>query len=273
MSSKNVCKYEKYGHCKSKKDCRDHHPTEICKEPVCNVAKCAKRHPQPCRYYKAGNCRFNEFCKYDHEEQINTKELFEKIRNLENEKKKILEMYDHLNTRLSNLENGGQNEDNKKEANIDEDSKLDEDTQVNDDQSVSANETRKRKFQTEDVSNKPSKTLTQSKSKMLKKEIDVYTDTLKSLRNFKLKLRIIKKEDYIFGFKKTVKSKFEALENDCSDSSRCLLEHIEETTDKWTSYSTKKYNTNVEKDIDGMIRDIKTAMEVKMIESGQKLNI
>ena len=66
---------------------------------------------------------------------------------------------------------------------------------------------------------------------------------------------------------------FEALENDCSDSSRCLLEHIEETTDKWTSYSTKKYNTNVEKDIDGMIRDIKTAMEVKMIESGQKLNI
>ena len=83
----------------------------------------------------------------------------------------------------------------------------------------------------------------------------------------------LKKEDYIFGFKKTVKSKFEALENDCSDSSRCLLEHIGETTDKWTSYSTKKYNTNVEKDIDGMIRDIKTAMEVKMIESGQKLNI
>ena len=86
MSSKIVCKYEKYGYCKLKRDCKDYHPTEVCKEPVCNVAKCVKRHPQPCRYQKAGSCKFKEHCKYDHEDQINTKELLEKKRKLENEK-------------------------------------------------------------------------------------------------------------------------------------------------------------------------------------------
>ena len=82
MSSKNVCKYEKFGHCKLRKECKDYHPIEVCKEPVCKVVKCSKRHPQPCRYYKAGSCRFNEYCKYDHQEQLNTKELLVKIRNL-----------------------------------------------------------------------------------------------------------------------------------------------------------------------------------------------
>ena len=55
----------------------------------------------PHKYVK-GSCRFQEYCKYDHEDQINTNELLEKIRNLENEKKKILEMYENHFEKYSN---------------------------------------------------------------------------------------------------------------------------------------------------------------------------
>ena len=65
-------------------DCKDYHPIEVCKLPNCDVAKCLKRHPQSCRYFRSGSCRFKESCKYAHKEYINSNELLEKIKNLEN---------------------------------------------------------------------------------------------------------------------------------------------------------------------------------------------
>ena len=96
MTVKKICSYEKYGYCKSKNECKDHHPTEICSEPICNISKCVKRHPQVCRYFKTGNCRFKDACKYDHKKQINNKELLDRNINLENEIKEAKEKYSKL---------------------------------------------------------------------------------------------------------------------------------------------------------------------------------
>lgn len=86
MAAKNICKFEKYGFCKLKKQCKEYHPIEICKKQICNIGKCDKRHPQPCRYFRSGNCRFKKACKYEHREHINTNELFEIIENLKKDK-------------------------------------------------------------------------------------------------------------------------------------------------------------------------------------------
>ena len=87
MTAKNICKFEKYGFCKSKESCKDYHPVEICKKQVCNIGRCDKRHPQPCRYFRSGSCRFRDSCKYEHKEHINTTELLERIAKLEKDKK------------------------------------------------------------------------------------------------------------------------------------------------------------------------------------------
>ena len=84
---KKICKFEKFGYCKLKDECKDYHPTEICSLQICNVGKCFKRHPQPCKYFRSGSCRFKESCKYEHREKINTKELLDRIAKLENELK------------------------------------------------------------------------------------------------------------------------------------------------------------------------------------------
>ena len=79
MAHENICKWEKFGYCRKKKDCTDYHPSEVCNEEICNVSKCQKRHPQPCRFFRSGNCKFGESCKYDHKKQINDKELLGKM--------------------------------------------------------------------------------------------------------------------------------------------------------------------------------------------------
>ena len=179
MSSKNVCKYEKYGHCKLRKECKDYHPIEVCK-----VVKCSKRHPQPCRYYKAGSCRFNEYCKYDHKEQLNTKELLIKIRNLEKEKNKILQMYENLSKRIITLKENQQNKNRNEEKTIvDEAMNVDQETIVCDDHTRSFNESRKRKLpicDNEETSSQ--KNVTTTKTQTIKKENKVFEDTLKSLK-------------------------------------------------------------------------------------------
>ena len=109
MSVKNICKFEKYGHCKLKEDCKDYHPTEVCKDRVCNVTKCQRRHPASCRYFKSENCRFKKFCKYEHKEEANTDELKDMIVTLKTEIKKIKEKHSEeileLKKRFEHLEN------------------------------------------------------------------------------------------------------------------------------------------------------------------------
>ena len=93
MSVKNICKFEKYGHCKLKEDCKDDRPTEVCKDKGCNVTKCHRRHPVSCRYFRSGNCRFKKFCKYEHKVEADTDELKDRIVALETENKKMKENY------------------------------------------------------------------------------------------------------------------------------------------------------------------------------------
>ena len=87
MATKKICKFEKYGFCRSKESCKDYHPVEICQRQVCNIGRCDKRHPQPCRYFRSGSCRFKESCKYEHKEHVNTNELLQRMDKLEDEKK------------------------------------------------------------------------------------------------------------------------------------------------------------------------------------------
>ena len=83
MPSKMVCKYGKYGYCKLQWDCKDYHPPEVCKEPVCNVAKCMKRHPQPSSH--AGTTKneaigLKNIANMITKKKTNTNELLEKIK-------------------------------------------------------------------------------------------------------------------------------------------------------------------------------------------------
>ena len=169
MTSENICKFEKFGHCMRKKECPSFHPSEVCTERVCNVSKCLKRHPQPCRYYQAGSCRFGDYCKYDHKKQTEEKELVDKINKLENENRRITALYENnekelleriekletenkrisdlnenkmelLKTRMGHLENEyvsflkNQIEEQSKEETESVENKVYEDTLVNDDQ-------------------------------------------------------------------------------------------------------------------------------------------
>ena len=274
MPVKNVCKYEKYGHCKQKKDCKDHHPTEVCKEPVCNVAKCSKRHPQPCRYYKAGSCRFKEYCKYDHQEQINAKELLEKIRNLETEKSKILEMYENLNKRLNHLEKNNQrNVEDEEETNVHEDMKMDEDTLVFDDQNKKSKESKKRKLPTDDEDSSSQKNVTTNKITNLQKEVEVFTETLETLKIMKSKIKTSKKEHLISDLKKIIDNKKKALGNNCSVSTNYLIEEFEETLKKWKTCEMKTFIVNAERDLKKMTRDVIEQINLKTMEKNHLDNM
>ena len=268
MSSKNVCKYEKYGHCKLKKECKDYHPTEVCKEPVCKVAKCSKRHPQPCRYYKAGSCRFNEYCKYDHQEQLNTKELLVKIKNLEEEKNKILQMYESLSKRIFTLEENQKNKNRREEETIvDEAMNVDQETLVCDDHTKSFKESRKRKLPSCDNEEASSQeNVTTTKTKTIKKENEVYEDTLKGLKNIRLKLKTTKKEDFTKILKNFVERKMKEPENFSSHNTKSMIDYIEDTNRTFITYDAKMFKTNAEKDLNKLISDIEKAMNMLKME-------
>ena len=70
MAVKEICKFEKYGFCKSKDSCKDYHPV--------------------------GGCRFKDTCKYEYKEHVNTNELLDKMHRLEEEKKLQAERIDML---------------------------------------------------------------------------------------------------------------------------------------------------------------------------------
>ena len=96
MAVKEICKFEKYGFCKSKDSCKDYHPVEIFKRQFCSIGRCDQRHPQPSRYFRSGGCRFKDTCKYEYKEHVNTNELLDKMHRLEEEKKLQAERIDML---------------------------------------------------------------------------------------------------------------------------------------------------------------------------------
>ena len=175
------------------------------------------------------------------------------------EEKKIRK-WKNLSTRLSHLENNNQNKDKSEdEANVDKDIKNDEDTLVNDDQSKSSDESKKRKIPSDCGETSSKKT---SKMDILRKEIEVYDDTLKGLRNFKFKIRSTKKEESIKNLKNLVKEKQKILENFSNHNIRGMVEYIEDTNKELISYNAKTFSVKAEKDIDKLIKDIEKAMDM-----------
>ena len=83
MAIKNVCKFEKFGYCKLKEECKEYHPTEVCEKKNCNVSRCKRRHPKTCKFFESGYCKFKEACKYDHKEKVTVNELLERNIKLE----------------------------------------------------------------------------------------------------------------------------------------------------------------------------------------------
>ena len=145
MSVKNICNFHKYGYCKLQEECKDFHPTEICKNKSCRVSRCKRRHPKQCKYFKSGYCRFKKSCKYAHEEEIKVDDLLEKIIKLEKENMRFRHLNEQqaqaiflLNERLSIVESKSFL---KKYSKYDvEEVKMDEDTSVSDDHSNNLNQ-------------------------------------------------------------------------------------------------------------------------------------
>ena len=75
---------KKFGHCRLKHDCKSHHPTDICKDDLCEVRNCNLRHPQMCKWFlNFGSCNFGDGCYFDHGNILEKMELKKRIEVLE----------------------------------------------------------------------------------------------------------------------------------------------------------------------------------------------
>ena len=78
MATHNVCSFNKYGYCKYREICRNHHINELCVDFSCDDSNCALRHPIPCKYFrKYKKCKFNP-CAFKH---VDDKSDIEKLKN------------------------------------------------------------------------------------------------------------------------------------------------------------------------------------------------
>ena len=141
MTAKIVCNFEKFGYCKQRNECKDYHPTEVCKNENCKISRCRKRHPKQCKYFESGYCKFKESCKYDHTEKIKVNDLLDRIIRLEKQNARFRESNEQqeyainvLNERLSMAEIENKSLLRKLSKEHEEENKSDGDTLVTDDQ-------------------------------------------------------------------------------------------------------------------------------------------
>ena len=88
-----ICKYNKFGFCKLKDQCKKYHVNEACKEgSFCGqITICPLRHPKLCkRIVMEEHCKFQERCAYNHKRRHNIQfeekhELHEDVKNLKAE--------------------------------------------------------------------------------------------------------------------------------------------------------------------------------------------
>ena len=102
-----VCNYQKFGFCKYKDLCKNHHLKETCKNlSACvNSKSCQKRHPRVCRKQAIeGVCRFGAACAYHHQEENNNAEINVKVDELEKTVKEMAEKKDELEVKLKDME-------------------------------------------------------------------------------------------------------------------------------------------------------------------------
>ena len=102
-----VCQHFKYGFCKFGNSCKFKHIKEECKEHVCEIQGCEKRHPIECKYFRTyQRCKFGSYCLYKHlipQAQIaqsNLKHLEEKIENID---AKLSSLTETLNERIGKI--------------------------------------------------------------------------------------------------------------------------------------------------------------------------
>ena len=89
MAAQIVCRFNKFGFCKFKETCRNHHIKELCEDSSCDILSCDYRHPQVCKFYRDfGRCKYSEYCFYAHVDKEDISEisrsLTNKINDLEN---------------------------------------------------------------------------------------------------------------------------------------------------------------------------------------------
>ena len=78
MATQDVCRYNKFGFCKFKEECRIPHVNEVCDNSLCDIKNCVKRHPRKCKFYRYNRCKFKENCSFSHENQIDSEDTFSK---------------------------------------------------------------------------------------------------------------------------------------------------------------------------------------------------
>ena len=73
MAVENVCRYNKFGFCKFKSNCKNKHIEELCEDKSCYKMNCDKRHPKPCKYFvNFGVCKLGSICAYAHNQSVHT---------------------------------------------------------------------------------------------------------------------------------------------------------------------------------------------------------
>ena len=91
IGNKPICKYNKFGYCKYKMECKFVHKIKICEKNRCEITKCKDRHPKQCRFNL--KCRRRLTCMFKHEIKVidqlyNIKEeMKKKTENLQKKKK------------------------------------------------------------------------------------------------------------------------------------------------------------------------------------------
>ena len=98
--AQNVCRYNKFGHCKYSEKCKFLHISEKCQNNSCEIKSCKLRHPRVCNYFRDyKRCKFGEWCSFEHvDTEMKDREIVEKIVNLE----KLIEENDKI---ISDMDN------------------------------------------------------------------------------------------------------------------------------------------------------------------------
>ena len=94
-----ICLKNKYGFCKFRNTCRNHHVNEKCENVNCDIKLCEKRHPVECKFFRSyQRCKFLEFCHYEHK-------IVKTSNNIENDMNNLKEKMDMLESNLSEKKN------------------------------------------------------------------------------------------------------------------------------------------------------------------------
>ena len=110
MALENICRYNKFGHCKYGETCHKQHVKELCEIQSCEAQKCPKRHPRVCKYYyEYRRCKFGSFCSFSHRVSGNSIENENKIiemeRKISNLEKAVAENEDRIKKLKDKLDN------------------------------------------------------------------------------------------------------------------------------------------------------------------------